>query len=82
MEVLGLLVDLGSVGVVAWVVWIFVKYLERRDDVLNTISGHCHDQQARSTTAIAETTRALGKVDTIFSRIETLLIRLNGGAKR
>ena len=48
--------------VLAWVVHKFVKHLERRDDMMETIGTECHRVQHDSRVALQDTQRALGEV--------------------
>lgn len=52
----------------------FLHHIEKRDDVLKTISDGCHEVQRNAIESMNRNTEQLG-------RVEVLLTRINGVAK-
>lgn len=63
-----------ELGVMAFMVWVFLKHLRQGDQVLRDISQGCHEVQRDAIAAINENSRVLASV-------ETHLKRLNGNTK-
>lgn len=74
-----------ELGVNAFIVAVFLIYLNKRDKTLTTVSTNCHEVSDRSTAAVVENARMFGKVvesnaalrDTL-GKVEVALVRMNG----
>lgn len=75
----GLLESAPSAAAMLVIVIAFLRYLGRRDDVLKEISAACHAVSDRSTEALVENARAAGECASVLDKVNTTLIRLNGG---
>ncbi len=52
-----------TIGVLAFIVWMFLRYLNRRDTVLKEISGECHEVTRGITTALSELRVEIAKMN-------------------
>ena len=75
----GLLESAPSAAAMLVIVIAFLRYLGRRDDVLKEISAACHAVSDRSTDALVENARTAGECASALDKVNTTLIRLNGG---
>ena len=62
-------VPIGCLVVIYMLVKIFLKHLEKRDEVLKEIGHTCHDVQPRSIEAINDNSKVLGQVMECLNRL-------------
>lgn len=75
----------GKLGADVFIVAAFLFYLFKRDKALSEISTKCHEVSDRSTDAVVENAKMLGKVEgsnaalrVTLGKVEIALLRMNG----
>ncbi len=66
-------------GLYVFTVYLFLRHLKSRDEMLKTIGDNCHEVMNLSTTAITKNTEAYGRVTAMLDRVDTTLRKVNGG---
>ena len=77
--VMGLLKQVPALAVLAYIVFIFLKHLAHRDEVMRKIGDGCHEVQKESHTVMREVSSAMGENTTAMREVTSALRTLNGG---
>jgi len=58
-----------SLGILVVVVIIFLRHLNKRDEMLNGISEKCHEVQRDAINTIKENSRVLGEISVVLRKL-------------
>ena len=73
------IVNTPQIGALAWIVWVFIKHLDRRDQVIKEISEECHSVHNRSIEAVNENKELMGRNTQVLGQVEKFLHRIESG---
>ena len=76
--VMGLLKQVPALAVLAYIVFIFLKHLAHRDEVMRKIGDGCHDVQKESHLVMREISTAFGENTTAMREVTHTLREMNG----
>lgn len=58
-----------NLAVLGVIVWLFIRYLTKKDALSKTISDSCHEIQTRAITSIDKNTEVLGQVKDMLHKV-------------
>ena len=67
--------------VLAWLVWMFLKHLSQRDQMLKDLGHDCHEVQRDAIKAINANSKALGENQRALDAVHWTLKRINGNKR-
>lgn len=64
-----LVADVPNLAILGVIVWMFIKYLMKKDSLNERIADSCHEVQNRAIKSIDENTRVLGEVGEMLRKV-------------
>lgn len=70
--------EVPNLAVLTAIVVIFLRHMQKRDEMLRSIGQDCHEVQNRSIMAMERNTEQLGKTEKVLDEVKVMLVRQNG----